>query len=149
VYSVGISPSNAAAALASLQILESEPERVARLQDNSRLFLTLAKGRGLNTGTSKDSPVVPVILGNSMHCLHLSKALNQRGINVMPILHPAVEERAARLRFFITACHTEKQIRHTVDVVAEELGKISKHYLAPATSERHAPQRAEAQAVER
>jgi len=132
VYSVGMSPPNAAAALASLQILESEPERVGRLQDNSRLFLSLAKSRGLNTGTSKDSPVVPVILGNSMHCLQLSKALNRRGINVQPILYPAVEERAARLRFFITACHSEKQIRHTVDVVAEELSQISKHYLANA-----------------
>jgi len=149
VYSVGMSPPNAAAALAALQIIESEPERVARLQDNSRLFLTLAKGRGLNTGTSKDSPVVPVILGNSMHCLQLSKALNQRGINVQPILYPAVEERAARLRFFITSCHSEKQIRHTVDVVAEELGQISKHYLAPIAPERHAPARAEAQAAER
>jgi len=137
VYSVGMSPPNAAAALASLQILESEPERVGRLQDNSRLFLTLAKSRGLNTGTSKDSPVVPVILGNSMHCLQLSKALHHRGINVQPILYPAVEERAARLRFFITSCHTEKQIRHTVDVVAEELAQISKHYVANATE--HAP----------
>lgn len=149
VYSVGMSPPNAAAALAALQILESEPERVARLQDNARLFLTLAKGRGLNTGTSKDSPVVPVILGNSMHCLQLSKALHRRGVNVQPILYPAVEERAARLRFFITACHSEKQIRHTVDLVAEELGQISKHYLAHAAPERHAPHRVEAQAAER
>lgn len=146
VYSVGMSPPNAAAALASLQILESEPERVGRLQDNSRLFLSLAKSRGLNTGTSKDSPVVPVILGNSMHCLQLSKALNRRGINVQPILYPAVEERAARLRFFITACHSEKQIRHTVDVVAEELSQISKHYLANAE---HAQSPSEAAATAR
>lgn len=139
VYSVGMSPPNAAAALASLQILESEPERVGKLQDNARLFLSLAKSRGLNTGTSKDSPVVPVILGNSMHCLQLSKALHRRGINVQPILYPAVEERAARLRFFITSCHSEKQIRHAVDVVAEELGQISKHYLAHAAEHVSAP----------
>ena len=50
VYSVGISPPNAAAALASLRLLEEEPERVAQLADNSRLFLSLAKQRGLNTG---------------------------------------------------------------------------------------------------
>ena len=73
--------------------------------------------------------VVPVIVGNSMHCLQLSQALFERGINVQPILHPAVEEQAARLRFFITAGHTEEQIRHTVDVMAEEAERIDPRYL--------------------
>ena len=129
VYSVGISPPNAAAALASLRLLEEEPERVARLAENSRLFLTLASERGLNTGMSRDSAVVPVILGNSLHSLQLSQALFARGINVQPILYPAVEESAARLRFFITALHTEQQIRDTVAAVAEELRKIDPAYL--------------------
>ena len=90
------------------RLLEAEPERVARLQQRAGLFLTLAKSRGLNTGRSKDSPVVPVILGNSVHCLQLSKALFDRGVNVQPILHPAVEESAARLRFFITLAPTPR-----------------------------------------
>ncbi len=55
-----------------------------------------------------------------------------RGINVQPILYPAVEERAARLRFFITAGHTEEQIRHAVDVTAEEVGRINPKYLRRA-----------------
>ena len=50
---------------------------------------------------------------------------------MQPIRHPAVEERAARLRFFITSSHTEKQIRDTVDAVAEELEKINPRYLTP------------------
>ncbi len=129
VYSVGISPPNAAAALASLRLLEEEPDRVARLAENSRLFLTLAREHGLNTGMSRDSAVVPVILGNSLHSLQLSQALFARGINVQPILYPAVEESAARLRFFITALHSEQQIRDTVMAVAEELGKIDLAYL--------------------
>ena len=134
VFSNGISPPNTAAALASLQLLEAEPHRAVRLQQQARLFLTLAKQRGLNTGMSKDSPVVPVILGNSMHCLQLSKAMADRGINVQPILYPAVEESAARLRFFLTSLHTEEQIRHTVDAIVEELDKISPEYLAPRSS---------------
>ncbi len=129
VYSVGISPPNAAAALASLRLLEEEPERVAKLAENSRLFLTLAKESGLNTGMSKDSAVIPVILGNSLHSLQLSQALFARGINVQPILYPAVEESAARLRFFISSLHSEQQIRDTVAAVADELGKIDPAYL--------------------
>ena len=132
VYSVGLSPPNAAAALASIRRLQSEPERVTRLRQRAKLFLELAKSRGIDTGISGDSPVIPVVLGNSMHALQLSKALFERGINVQPILYPAVEESAARLRFFITSLHSEEQIRFTVDSVVEELEKINPAYLARA-----------------
>jgi 8-amino-7-oxononanoate synthase len=139
VYSVGMPPSNAAAALASLRLLEDEPERVARLHSNARLFLRLAQERGLNTGMSKDSPVIPVILGNSLHSLRLSQALFARGINVQPILYPAVEESAARLRFFITSRHTDEQIKETVAAVAEELHKIDPAHLRHASINKGAP----------
>ncbi|MFO0870804.1 MAG: aminotransferase class I/II-fold pyridoxal phosphate-dependent enzyme [Pirellulales bacterium] len=129
VFSVGLPPSNAAAALASLQVLQREPERVETLRQRSRLFLDLARQRGLNTGLSNGTPVIPVILGNSVHALRLSRALFERGINVQPILYPAVEEEKARLRFFITARHTEQQIRDTVAAVAEELARIDGRYL--------------------
>lgn len=128
VYSVGMPPANAAAALASLRVLKSEPQRVARLQAASLRFLSRAKARGLNTGLSHATPVVPVIVGNSLHALLLSQRLFERGINVQPILYPAVEEKAARLRFFITACHSDQQIDYTVDAVAEELEKIDPSY---------------------
>jgi 8-amino-7-oxononanoate synthase/acyl carrier protein len=129
VYSVGLAPPSAAAALAAIRLLEAQPERVEQLQARARLFLELARSRGLNTGVSKDSPVVPVILGNSMHCLHLSRALLARGINVQPILHPAVDESAARLRFVLTSRHTEEQIRVAIDAIGEELEKIQPDYL--------------------
>jgi 8-amino-7-oxononanoate synthase len=134
VYSVGLSPPNTAAAIASLELLSREPQRVRRLQQRAGLFLSLAKQRGLNTGMSKDSPVVPVILGNSIHALQLSKALFARGINVQPILYPAVEESAARLRFFLTSEHTEEQIRYTIDALAEAIEEISPSYLAGSRS---------------
>jgi 8-amino-7-oxononanoate synthase len=124
VYSVGLSPPNCAAALASLSLLQREPERVARVQANSRLFLRLAKERGLNTGLSNNTPVIPVIIGNSLNALKLSRALFEDGINVQPILYPAVEEKAARLRFFITSMHTDEQIRQTVDATALRLREI-------------------------
>jgi 8-amino-7-oxononanoate synthase/acyl carrier protein len=133
VYSVGLSPSNCAAALASLRVLEKEPHRVQSVQANSKLFLRLAKERGLNTGLGNNTPVVPVIIGNSMHALQLSRGLFERGINVQPILYPAVEEEKARLRFFITANHTDEQIQQTVDAVAEELAKIDRKYLQPVS----------------
>jgi 8-amino-7-oxononanoate synthase len=129
VFAAGIAPPAVAAALAAVQIFEAETERFVRLRENAELFLALAKEHGLNTGRSKNSAVIPVILGNSIHCLKLSKAMLARGVNVLPILHPAVEESAARLRFFITTLHSPEQIRYTIDVMVEELEKISPDYL--------------------
>jgi len=125
VFSVALAPGEAGAAKSSLQLMQREPERVAQLASNANLFLRLARESGLNTGLSKDTPVIPVVLGNSRLALELSLALKTQGINVQPILYPAVEESSARLRFFITATHTEKQIRYTVEAVSNELGKIT------------------------
>ena len=124
VYSVGLPPAAAGAALGALRLLDREPERVAKLHSNARLFLQLAREAGLDTGPSGGSAIVPVILGNSINSLKLSRALFARGINVQPILYPAVEERAARLRFFITSRHTPDQIRRTIGAMREELAKI-------------------------
>ncbi|NEQ38279.1 MAG: aminotransferase class I/II-fold pyridoxal phosphate-dependent enzyme [Okeania sp. SIO3I5] len=121
VYSVGISPPDTASVLAAIRLLKKEPERVARLQEMSRLFLQCARDRGLNTGMSKDSPVIPIIVGESIKSVILSQNLFKRGINVPFMFYPSVPQNAARLRFFITCNHTEEQIRFTIDALAEEL----------------------------
>jgi 7-keto-8-aminopelargonate synthetase-like enzyme len=91
------------------------------------LFLNLAKEQGLNTGDASGTPVIPVIVGNSVKSLQLSHALFERGINVQPILYPAVPDQSTRLRFFITTNHSEAQIRTTVSVVADELAKLQRN----------------------
>jgi myxalamid-type polyketide synthase MxaB len=125
VYSVGMSPANAAAALAALQLLQQEPQRVTQLHERSHLFLTLAQQQGLNTGISHESPVIPVIVGEPYKAVKLSHALRHRGINVQPMVYPAVSYHAARLRFFITCLHSGEQIRYTVNAVAQELGHMT------------------------
>lgn len=124
VFSVGMPPAQVAAALASLQTLADEPERVETLRKRSELFLSLCKEAGLDTGDSGGTPVVPIITGNSMVALRLSHRLKGDGINVQPILYPAVDESAARLRFFITSEHTEEQIRFTVTRTAAHLSEL-------------------------
>lgn len=124
VFSVGMPPAQVAAAIASIRTLEAEPERVTRLRNRSELFLSLCKEAGLDTGASGGTPVVPVITGNSMVALRLSNRLKADGINVQPILYPAVDESAARLRFFITSEHSEEQIRYTVERVALQLAEL-------------------------
>jgi len=125
VYSVGMTPPNTAAALAALRLLKKEPERVTTLGQRSSLFLNLAREYGLNTGTSRDSAVIPVILGQSMPCIRLYKHLYDNRIMALPIVYPAVPENAARLRFFLSCAHTEEQIRTTISVISEFLNKAS------------------------
>jgi 8-amino-7-oxononanoate synthase len=123
LYSVGMAPPLAAASLVALKKLLQEPLRVQTLQSRGAYFLELAKAQGVDTGLSTGLAVIPVITGSSIKAARLSEALFQRGISVQPILFPAVPEKAARLRFFMSCQHTDAQIKHTVDAVAEELAR--------------------------
>jgi len=118
LYSVGMPPAVAAASLAALQRLHELPERVATLQARGRYFLQQARAAGLDTGHSTGLAVVPIITGSSLKAARLSEALFERGINVQPILYPAVPEKSARLRFFMSCAHTEAQIVQTVAATA-------------------------------
>ena len=130
VFSAGMSPANAAAAIASIRLMRQNPERVATCQAHSSLFHQLAKQRGLKIGLSRsNTPVVPVILGNSLHALQASRLLFEQAINVNPILHPAVDETEVRLRFFITAMHSVNQISSAVEATGDALEKIDPAYI--------------------
>ncbi len=124
VYSVGMSPPVAAAAMESIRVMLDEPERVERLRRNGHLFVETAREFGLDTGFSAGYSVVPIVVGGSIQAAKLSNRLHDRNINVLPIIFPAVAEKAARLRFFITCEHTEDQIRETVQITAEELRNV-------------------------
>ncbi|BBP00750.1 aminotransferase class I/II-fold pyridoxal phosphate-dependent enzyme [Sulfuriferula nivalis] len=124
LYSVGMPPPVAAASLAALQCMLDEPARVTTLQARGQYFLQLTKAAGINTGTSAGYAVIPAIVGSSIKAARLSAALFQHGINAQPILYPAVPEKSARLRFFVSSEHTEAQIAHTVEVLATELGRL-------------------------
>ncbi|KVE35378.1 aminotransferase class I/II-fold pyridoxal phosphate-dependent enzyme [Burkholderia sp. TSV86] len=114
LYSVGLSPALAAASLAALGKLQAEPQRIATLRERGLQFLTQARAAKLNTGTSVGYAVVPVITGSSIKAAQWANALFDDGINVQPIFYPAVEERTARLRFFICSTHEPEQIDRTI-----------------------------------
>ncbi|WMS43414.1 aminotransferase class I/II-fold pyridoxal phosphate-dependent enzyme [Acuticoccus sp. MNP-M23] len=118
VFSVGLPPASTAAALAALKILDEEPERVTKLVENGQHFLKTAKAAGLDTGTSEGLAVVPIIIGDSILAAVVSHRLSEAGLNVQPIIYPAVPEKAARLRFFINSTHTFEDIERAVELTA-------------------------------
>ena len=124
VFSVGMTPANAAAAVAALHKLEAEPERVSRLHERAALFLALCKEAGFDTGASAGTPVVPVIVGESVRAATLSAMLFDAGINVQPMVAPSVADDQARLRFFVASTHTEAQLRAAVEATKRALGAL-------------------------
>jgi len=130
VYATASSPANAAAALTALRCIQQEPQRVEKLRQNARLFLKLADDCGLDTGNSHDTPIIPIIVGSSAGCLAISQHLLEQGIDAQPILYPAVPEAAARIRFFITADHTDEQITRTVEVLAQCVSAVHERDMA-------------------
>jgi 8-amino-7-oxononanoate synthase len=124
VYSVGLPAPSTIAALTALRLMQREPERVARLQANGRLFLREARAAGLDVGGSWGYAVVPVILGDSLRTITLADRLLKRGYNAFPIVPPGVPEQSARLRFFISSEHTVEDIEGAVQAMREELTRL-------------------------
>ena len=120
---------SAAAALEALRLMKAEPWRVARVQANGQTFLRAAKEAGLDTGPSIGSAIVPVMVGSSIRAAKLSQILFEAGINVQPIIYPAVPEQGARLRFFLSSLHEEAPLRRTAAAVADGMRQVANEKL--------------------
>ena len=125
VYSVGLSPPVAAAARAALRLMRAEPWRVERLQANGRCFLEAARAAGLDTGSSVGAAIVPIMMGSSIRAARLAQILFEAGVNVQPIIYPAVAEQGARLRFFLSAQHEEETLRRAAEATAAGLRAVA------------------------
>ncbi|MCX8133206.1 MAG: aminotransferase class I/II-fold pyridoxal phosphate-dependent enzyme [Roseococcus sp.] len=121
VYSVGMPAPTAAASLAALRVMRREPERVARLQALSRRFHKGLRAIGADTGTAWGVAILPTIIGSDLGTLQTAEALEALGVLAFPVVQPGVPEGAARLRFFISAAHEEKDLDRALVAIAEVL----------------------------
>jgi len=124
VYAAGITPANAAAALASLTLLEASNDRVIKLKDNADYFRVLLREQGFDIGPSENTPIVPLIVGETKKAIKLADQLFKVGINVHPMFYPSVPQGEARLRFFITSAHSREELEYTAEnigIFAENL----------------------------
>jgi len=126
VYSVGMPPPIAAAALAALEIVHREPERPGRLHERARQFAFACRQAGLDLGNSIGEAIIPVMTGDSIRAVALSQRLAQRKVNVQPIIAPAVPDGLARLRFFLSSEHDEEDIAGSVQAIAQEHAALSR-----------------------
>jgi 8-amino-7-oxononanoate synthase len=127
IFSAAISPGNAAAALAAIEIMESEPERITKLWDNTHWLIKEFKGMGFNLGDCA-TPIIPLIVGEDQICFMLWRKLFEAGIFVNPIVSPAVEPGNALIRISLMATHSRKQLEGALDTFrrfGKELGIIN------------------------
>ena len=106
-----------AGADAALSVLETEPERVARLRENVALFVDALSARGIAVRT--DSAIVPLVVGDERRAVELSSALEARGFLVSAIRYPTVAKGAARLRVAVSAAHDREALAAAADAIAD------------------------------
>lgn len=135
VFSVALPPAMAAAANCALAIMQAEPQRVAKLHANAKFFLRVARDLGLNTGQAQPGGVMPVIVGDSLKAIKLSEELFKQGVNVAPAVFPGVPQNTARLRFFLSADHTNQQMEQALMATKANLEKLINEKFGEALTE--------------
>ncbi|HOU95444.1 MAG TPA: aminotransferase class I/II-fold pyridoxal phosphate-dependent enzyme [Bacteroidales bacterium] len=121
IFSASITPASAAAVLAALDIMESEPERIQRLWDVTNYALQGLKSAGFDTGKT-ESPIIPLFIRDDTKTLKLTQMLLSEGVFVNPVVSPAVPKEDSLIRFSLMATHTNEQ----VDIAVEKISKTAK-----------------------
>lgn len=117
VFSVGMAPPLAAAALKAVELLQSEPKIIEDLHRNIRVFAEEARKRKLDICLAGETAILPVMIGKDEDAFALSMALGEMGVFVPPAVYPAVPKNKARLRFCVISEHKPEQIVYALDAL--------------------------------
>lgn len=121
IFSASMSPANAAAVKAALDIMLSEPERIQQLWKNTKRMRDGLLSLGFNIGVSQ-TPILPVYCNSLINAFRFTKRLQEEGVFVNPVVSPAVPPGQELIRISLMATHTDSQI----DFALEKLGKVGK-----------------------
>jgi 8-amino-7-oxononanoate synthase len=121
IFSAAPPPASVAAALATLDIIEGEPERRARLWQNTLFFREGLRSLGLDTGNSQ-TPVVPIVVGEDAVALEMVQRLHEAGVFVNCVLSPATPPGRALIRTSLMATHTREQLARALEAI-EKVGR--------------------------
>ena len=126
IFSAAPPPASVASVIKAVEIIEREPERRARLWDNTRYMKRELEGLGYDTGASA-SPVIPLLVGEDMTAFRMTMRLQEEGVFVNPVITPAVPPDRAMIRTSYMATHTRDHLDRALEAIAKvgrELGVI-------------------------
>ena len=119
VYSIGMPPAAAAAALEAFTLAKSQLWRIKQLRARTQLFKRLCEEESIDImgSSTSASAVIPVMCGSTERCIEMMRRLREEKVLVSAGMYPAVASGQARLRFFVNANHSEEEIRKTVKAI--------------------------------
>jgi len=118
IFSASIPAPNAAAALAALEVMREEPERIARVNQNAEKMRQGYRSLGFNIGDSC-TPVVPIIIGDDDKTFLMWRLLFDAGVFVNPVISPATPPGRQLLRTSYMATHTDEQLDRVLEIFAQ------------------------------
>lgn len=118
VFSAALPPAVCASLIAAMDVIETEPEWLARLRENSQFMRNGLKQLGFDTGESV-TPIIPVMVGEELKAYQLTRALHMLGVYVSPVAYPAVKKGLARLRVGVMATHSHSDIVFALEAFAK------------------------------
>ncbi|MDR3718758.1 MAG: glycine C-acetyltransferase [Bryobacteraceae bacterium] len=124
LFSTSHPPAVTAACLAAFEILETEPERVQALWDNTNYFKGALKQAGFDTGAS-ETPITPIIVGEAKTAHAFSAALFEEGLWATGLGFPTVPQGKARIRTIVTATHTREHLDRAVEILTRVAKRMS------------------------
>jgi 7-keto-8-aminopelargonate synthetase-like enzyme len=126
IFSASMTPSSVATVLATLEIIETDPERRERLWNITKKMKSGFEAMGFNTGPT-ETPIIPVIIGNDELTFMLWKMLRNDGIFTNPVIYPAVPKDQTLIRTSYSASHTEielNKVLHFFEKNGKKLGLL-------------------------
>jgi 8-amino-7-oxononanoate synthase len=130
MFSASMPPGSVASVIAALDIIESEPERIQKLWDNTNYASKLLIEEGFDLGPT-ESPILPIYVRDNEKTFLVTKHLQAAGVFVNPVVSPAVPSDSSLLRFSLMATHTFDQI----DEAVEKLAKVFKEVVVTSVKE--------------
>ncbi|MDK2972954.1 MAG: 8-amino-7-oxononanoate synthase [Candidatus Sumerlaeota bacterium] len=121
IFSASMAPACVAAARAAIRIIRDEPERRAKLWENTHYLKSELNRMGFDTGTS-ETPIIPIVIGDTIDCFQFWSALHEAGVFVNPVVAPATPPNRALIRLSVMATHTREQLTFALEAI-ERIGK--------------------------
>src|ERR1700709_471724 len=118
IFSASMPPASVASVIAALDIIESEPERIAKLWENRQYAYKLLIDEGFDLGPT-ESPIFPIYVRDNDKTFFVTKYLQNNGVFVNPVVSPAVPSDSSLLRFSLMATHTFAQIDEAIDKISK------------------------------
>jgi len=118
MFSASMTPASVASVIAALDIIESEPERIQKLWDNTNYAMKLLNDEGFDLGPT-ESPILPIYVRDNEKTFLVTKHLQANGVFVNPVVSPAVPSDSSLLRFSLMATHTFEQIEEAIDKISK------------------------------